>query len=164
MKILTLVAVSAFAFMAPSYAQISETVTPNTPLSAADANVQNVWAAEQQIQRTEQAVALEKARIAEKEAKARAAAANRIAKQRADYAEARRQKIEAQKLKEQNYRDELRRLDLESRKLDLEAKRSEVQTQIELNKVRQKQAVDTLDNLDQTPKPTGSSSSGSVQN
>ncbi len=38
----------------------------------------------------------------------------------------------------------MRQIELESKRLDLEAKRSNVQTQIELNKVRQQQAVETL--------------------
>jgi len=37
-------------------------------------------------------------------------------------------------------------MDLESKRLDLEAKRSKVQTEIDLNKVRQQQAIDSLKN------------------
>ena len=37
-------------------------------------------------------------------------------------------------------------MDLESKRLDLEAKRSKVQTEIDLNKVRQQQAIDSMKN------------------
>lgn len=141
----------ALAFSGVASAQITETVTPLAPVSPADQQIYNVRAAEQQIQANEQAVALEKARQAQQAAKAKAAAESRQAKARAKAAAEKKAKQEAavaeakaKQLKAEQYQDEMRQIELESKKLDLEAKRSDVQTQIELNKVRQQQAVETL--------------------
>ncbi len=142
MKLSILSFACALAFSGAASAQITETVTPLTPVSPADQQIYNVRAAEQQIQANEQAVALEKARQAQQAAKAKArakAAAEKKAKQEAAEAEAK-----AKQLKAEQYQDEMRQIELESKRLDLEAKRSNVQTQIELNKVRQQQAVETL--------------------
>ena len=80
--------------------------------------------------------------MSEEEAKAKAEAkAAQQAKQQAAEAEA-----AAQKQKLQNYQDQMMQMDLESKRLDLEAKRSKVQTEIDLNKVRQQQAIDSLKN------------------
>lgn len=151
MKLSILSFACALAFSGAASAQITETVTPLVPVSPADQQIYNVRAAEQQIQANEQAVALEKARQAQQAAKAKAAAESRQAKARAKAAaekKARQETAEAEakakQLKAEQYQDEMRQIELESKRLDLEAKRSNVQTQIELNKVRQQQAVETL--------------------
>jgi len=137
MKLSILSLACALAFSGAASAQITETVTPLVPLSPADQQIYNIRAAEQQIQANEQAVALEKARQSQQAAKAKAAAESRQAKARAKAAAEKKAKQEAAE-------DEMRQIELESKRLDLEAKRSNVQTQIELNKVRQQQAVETL--------------------
>lgn len=68
MKLKLLAAVCAFAIGSAASAQITETVTPLVPLSPSDQQILNVQQAERQIQANEQAVALEKARAAEKAA------------------------------------------------------------------------------------------------
>ena len=83
MKLSILSFACALAFSGAASAQITETVTPLTPVSPADQQIYNVRAAEQQIQANEQAVALEKARQAQQAAKAKAAAESRQAKARA---------------------------------------------------------------------------------
>ena len=150
MKLKLLAAVCAFAIGSGASAQITETVTPLVPLSPSDQQILNVQQAERQIQANEQAVALEKARAAEKAARQRAA---RQAKARAEAKAAQQAKQQAaeaeaaaQKQKLQNYQDQMMQMDLESKRLDLEAKRSKVQTEIDLNKVRQQQAIDSLKN------------------
>lgn len=156
MKLNLLAAMCAFALGSAASAQITETVTPLVPVSPADQQILNVQQAERQIQATEQAVALEKARAAQKAARQRAAAQARQAKVKAEAKaaqEAKKQAAEAeaaaQKQKLQNYQDQMMQMDLESKRLDLEAKRSKVQTEIDLNKVRQQQAIDSL--KDQSP-------------
>ena len=153
MKLKLLAAVCAFAIGSAASAQITETVTPLVPLSPSDQQILNVQQAERQIQANEQAVALEKARAAEKAARQRAAAQARQAKARAEAKAAQQAKLQAaeaeaaaQKQKLQNYQDQMMQMDLESKRLDLEAKRSKVQTEIDLNKVRQQQAIDSLKN------------------
>ena len=151
MKLKLLAAVCAFAIGSAASAQITETVTPLVPLSPSDQQILNVQQAERQIQANEQAV--EKARAAEKAARQRAAAQARQAKARAEAKAAQQAKLQAaeaeaaaQKQKLQNYQDQMMQMDLESKRLDLEAKRSKVQTEIDLNKVRQQQAIDSLKN------------------
>ena len=150
MKLKLLAAVCAFAIGSAASAQITETVTPLVPLSPSDQQILNVQQAERQIQANEQAVALEKARAAEKAARQRADAQARQAKARAEAKAAQQAKQQAaeaeaaaQKQKLQNYQDQMMQMDLESKRLDLEAK---VQTEIDLNKVRQQQAIDSLKN------------------
>ena len=153
MKLKLLAAVCAFAIGSAASAQITETVTPLVPLSPSDQQILNVQQAERQIQANEQAVALEKARAAEKAARQRAAAQARQAKARAEAKAAQQAKQQAaeaeaaaQKQKLQNYQYQIMQMYLESKRLDLEAKRSKVQTEIDLNKVRQQQAIDSLKN------------------
>lgn len=141
MKIKLTAALIASLLSSAAFAQITETVTPNIPVSPADQQILNVRQAEQQIKATEQAVALEKARLAEKQAKAKAAANARAAAQR----KAIQAKKDEQIAKDQAYKDEMRQLELESKRLDLEAKRSNVQTEINLNRVKQQRANEILD-------------------
>ncbi len=139
----------AAAFSLAACAQITETVTPVVPTNPVDQQILNVQAAEQQIKRTEQAVALEKARMEEKAAKAKAAAAQKRAKAQAEI----NAKKEAQKQKIQAYENEMRELNLESKRLEVEAQRSNVQTQIDLNKVRQEKALEYIEKeLNSKPK------------
>lgn len=54
-------------------------------------------------------------------------------------------------------------MDLESKRLDLEAKRSKVQTEIDLNKVRQQQAIDSLKNQAPAAAPAPAQAPASAQ-
>lgn len=116
----------------------AQQVVPSNPI---DAQIMAVQQAEAQIRATEQAVALEKARVAEKQAKIEKEKAAQAAKLKAQ------KQATAQKLKEkkQKYEDELRALELESKKLDLQAKRSQVETDISLNKARQEKAREIIE-------------------
>ena len=97
--------------------------------------------------------------MSEEEAKAKAEAkAAQQAKQQAAEAEA-----AAQKQKLQNYQDQMMQMDLESKRLDLEAKRSKVQTEIDLNKVRQQQAIDSLKNQAPAAAPAPAQAPASAQ-
>lgn len=116
----------------------AQQVIPSNPV---DAQIMAVQQAEAQIRANEQAIALEKARFAEKQAKIEQEKAAQVAKLKAQ------KQAAAQKLKEkkQKYEDELRALELESKKLDLQAKRSQVETDISLNKVRQEKAREIIE-------------------
>lgn len=138
-----LLGIGAMAFLSlvgctsttPQYA------TPASTISPYEQQILNVQAAEQQIKQTEQAVALEKARAEQQAAKAKAAASQKRAKAQAEI-NARKQ---AQQQQLQDYENEMRQLNLESKRLEVEAQRSNVQTQIDLNKVRQDKALDYIE-------------------
>ena len=89
--------------------------------------------------------------------KAEAKAAQQ-AKQQAAEAEAAAQKTETPKLSGSDDAD-----GLESKRLDLEAKRSKVQTEIDLNKVRQQQAIDSLKNQAPAAAPAPAQAPASAQ-
>lgn len=143
-------------------AQIRETVTPIYPTDPVDAQIQAVQQAETQIRATEQAVALEKAKAAERQAKA-----NRAAQAKKRELQAKKQaEINAKKAKQEQYKDELmqleienKKLEIENRKLELEAKRSAVETEIDLNKARQERARDLIEKEIQSAPATNTSSS-----
>lgn len=136
-----LLGLTAMTLSLAACAPMNQPVAPVGTVSPVEQQILNVQAAEQQIQQTEQAVALEKARAQQKAAKAQAAAAQKRAKAQAEI----NAKKEAQQQKIQNYENEMRDLNLESKRLEVEAQRSNVQTQIDLNKVRQERALEYID-------------------
>lgn len=132
----TIIALAAALSGSAFAQQIVEQTYPLVPVTPTDQQIMAVQQAEREIQATEQAIALEKARAAERQAKANAAAA---AKRRAAQAKLNEQGA-AEAAERKAYVNEMRQIDLEMKKLDLELKRSDVKTRIDMNDIAQRKA------------------------